>query len=85
MMSSTSRVGQRGVMVTVLACGFAAALNAQTPVARPGAMVEMDPIRCWWKTDKDAVLVSEQFTLTLTCSLLETTRTKTAADGYWSL
>jgi len=30
-----------------------------------------DPIACWWKTDKDAVLVGEQFLLTLTCSVLE--------------
>ncbi len=30
-----------------------------------------DPIKCWWKTDKNAVEVGEQFTLTLTCGLME--------------
>src|SRR5207245_11513978 len=28
-----------------------------------------DLIKCWWKTDKNAVEVAEQFTLTLTCGV----------------
>jgi hypothetical protein len=42
---------------------FAAPLLAQSP---------SDPIKCWWKTDKTAVLVGEQFTLRLTCGVVET-------------
>jgi len=30
------------------------------------------PIKCWWRTDKTAVLVGEQFTLRLTCGVTET-------------
>jgi hypothetical protein len=42
---------------------FASSLAAQAP---------SDPIKCWWKTDKSAVIVGEQFTLTLTCGVIET-------------
>src|SRR5262245_2151455 len=38
-------------------------MAVQTPI---------DPIKCWWKTDKSAVEVGEQFTLTLTCGVIET-------------
>jgi len=30
------------------------------------------PIKCWWRTDKTAVLVGEQFSLRLTCGVIET-------------
>lgn len=40
-----------------------------TPLA---AQAPSDPIKCWWKTDKSAVEVGEQFTLTLTCGVIET-------------
>jgi hypothetical protein len=35
---------------------------------------------CWWRTDKDAVLIGEQFALTLTCGVVEDGRIKVAAD-----
>jgi hypothetical protein len=47
------------VLTTVL---FATPLAAQAP---------SDPIKCWWKTDKSAVVIGEQFTLTLTCGVVE--------------
>ena len=31
-----------------------------------------DPIRCWWKADRNAVRVGERFGLVLTCSVIET-------------
>jgi hypothetical protein len=34
--------------------------------------VEADPIRCWWRTSAPAVRVGEQFTVVLTCAVIET-------------
>jgi hypothetical protein len=42
---------------------------AQEPT--PGQMVEVDPIRCWWRTSTGAVRVGENFTIVLTCAVLE--------------
>jgi len=56
--------------------GAGAPAQAQTKRApRPGE-VESDPIRCWWKADRSAVRVGEQFTLVLTCGVIETTTVK---------
>ena len=38
------------------------------------------PIECWWKTDRSAVRVGENFTLTLTCAVLDTERAKVVVD-----
>jgi hypothetical protein len=43
-----------------------------TPLAAQAPEIASDPIKCWWKTDKSAVEIGEQFTLTLTCSVIET-------------
>jgi hypothetical protein len=51
---------------------------AQRPHA-PGD-VEVEPIACWWKTDRNAVHVGERFTVTLTCSFVETTAIKIVPD-----
>ena len=80
-MSSRSSLGRRSVLLIVLVCGtsFGTRLGAQrTPSA---ADVAAESIKCWWKTDKDAVLIGEQFTLTLTCGVVENSRTKVAADA----
>ena len=42
--------------------------------------VELDPITCWWKTDRSAVHVGEQFTLLLTCNVIDTARVRVEAD-----
>jgi hypothetical protein len=42
--------------------------------------VEVEPIACWWKTDRNAVNVGERFTVTLTCSFVETNAIKVVAD-----
>jgi hypothetical protein len=42
--------------------------------------VEVEPIACWWKTDRNAVNVGERFTVTLTCSFVDTNAIKVAAD-----
>src|SRR5712692_6251995 len=62
------------VAAIVLSCSvlFGGALAAQAPGpdARNNESVP-DPIKCWWKTDKSAVEIAEQFTLTLTCGVSE--------------
>jgi hypothetical protein len=42
--------------------------------------VEVEPIACWWKTDRSAVIVGERFTVTLTCSIVETSAVKVVPD-----
>jgi hypothetical protein len=37
----------------------------------PRKMVEVDPIRCWWRTSSAAVRMGETFTVGLTCAVLE--------------
>lgn len=46
---------------------------------RPGE-APVAPIECWWKTDRSAVRVGENFTLTLTCAVLDTERVKVVVD-----
>ena len=38
------------------------------------------PIECWWKTDRSAIRVGEQFELTLTCAVLDTDAVKVVVD-----
>jgi hypothetical protein len=47
--------------------------------AQPGE-VQVSPIECWWKTDRSAVSVGEQFHLTLTCAVLATERVSVVVD-----
>jgi len=56
----------------------AAVLSAQGGAAPAG--VATDPIRCWWKTDRSTVHVGERFTITLTCSVVETADVRVLAD-----
>jgi hypothetical protein len=59
-----------------------------TPSTRPTnptnptnpAEVIAPPIECWWKTDRSAVRVGENFTLTMTCAVLDTERVKVVVD-----
>jgi hypothetical protein len=59
-----------------------------TPPARPttptqpanASEASVAPIDCWWKTDRSAVRVGENFTLTLTCAVLDTERVKVIVD-----
>jgi hypothetical protein len=56
-----------------------------TPAPRPAsppnpADVAVPPIECWWKTDRSAVTIGENFQLTLTCAVLATERVSVAID-----
>ncbi len=60
--------------------GVTAWAQAGARDAAPAAMVETDPIRCWWKTSRTAVHVGERFQVTLTCSIVDTADARVVVD-----
>jgi hypothetical protein len=58
----------------------AAALAQGTTPAETTKMVEVDPIRCWWKTSEGAVRIGQQFTLTMTCAVLQNDAVQVVPD-----
>jgi hypothetical protein len=56
------------------------AAPARPPVPHAPGDVEVEPIACWWKTDRNAVNIGERFTVTLTCSIVETNAIKVVPD-----
>lgn len=60
----------------IAACGFAGTALAQTGTD----MVEVEPIKCWWRTSSSAVHTGEPFMLTLTCAVVETDANKVVPD-----
>ena len=69
----TQRICLVILVASVLGASPVAAQAKRAP--RPGE-VESDPIRCWWKADRSAIRVGEQFTLVLTCGVIETANIK---------
>ena len=43
-------------------------------------MVEVAPIRCWWRTSTGAVAIGEPFELRLTCAVIETDSVQVVPD-----
>ena len=70
------------VALTVLALLGSRSAFAQTPATAPPGVtsVEVDPIRCWWRTSVGAVRVGETFDLTLTCAVLENESVQVVPD-----
>lgn len=67
----------------------AGADGGQVPPATPapasppgiaGPLVEVAPIRCWWRTSTGAVAIGEPFDVRLTCAVLETDTVQVVAD-----
>jgi hypothetical protein len=55
--------------------------NPASPASQANSSeVAVPPIECWWKTDRSAVRVGEQFALTLTCAILDTDRVRVVVD-----
>jgi hypothetical protein len=54
------------------------ALMLTQPAGAP--LVEVDPIRCWWRTSHGAVAVGQPFTLVLTCAVLENDSVRVIPD-----
>lgn len=77
-MRSRSRFGR---VSAIVGCGVWLAIFAMAKVPASAAEeVEVDPIKCWWGTDKTSVQVGERFSLTLTCGVVETDRVKVVED-----
>ncbi len=72
----------RWILSLVPCALFAVATAGAQGVAPPPGIegAATDPIRCWWKTDRSAVHVGERFTLTLTCSIVETADVRVLVD-----
>ncbi len=51
---------------------------AQAPAA--AIVVETDPVRCWWRTDRASIRMGEPFEAVLTCAALETASTRVVVD-----
>jgi hypothetical protein len=70
--------------LSIAMAGLAAAgpADAQTGISpsAPAAMVETDPVRCWWKSTAASVHVGERFELTLTCSVVEAPDVRVVVD-----
>jgi hypothetical protein len=49
-------------------------------VAQTTQTVEVDPIRCWWRTSAGAVRTGEIFSLVLTCAVLENDAVQVVPD-----
>jgi hypothetical protein len=71
-------------LFSMLALGVAVQALAQMPPNKPAdagvANVEVDPIRCWWRTSTGAVRIGEHFDLWLTCAALETDSVQVVPD-----
>jgi hypothetical protein len=65
-------------LLAVLAAPVLAQPAAAPPPDSPN--VEVDPIRCWWRTSQGAVRVGELFDLSLTCAVLETDAVQVVPD-----
>jgi hypothetical protein len=71
-----------GLLVSVFGLSGVSAF-AQAPSPKPQApvdLVEVEPIKCWWRTSTSAVRTGESFTVTLTCAVVETDANKVVAD-----
>jgi hypothetical protein len=68
------------VFATLLLTGTAAVAQGPSPAAQAPMDVEVDPIRCWWRTSASAVRTGEPFGLTLTCSVVETETNRVVPD-----
>ena len=75
------RAAVRAAVRAIVGCGVVLAIFAMADVPSSAAdEVEVDPIKCWWGTDKTSLHVGERFSLTLTCGVVETNRVKVVAD-----
>ncbi|MEZ5286514.1 MAG: hypothetical protein R2712_17250 [Vicinamibacterales bacterium] len=68
------------VVFVVLLALPAAAQRGAAPPSSDSALVEVDPIRCWWRTSKGAIALGEVFDVRLTCAVLETDSVQVVAD-----
>jgi hypothetical protein len=58
----------------------AVAQNPPVPASEATGTDAADALSCWWKADKSSVRIGEEFTVTLTCRLVETGRETTVIN-----
>src|SRR5438105_5438176 len=63
----------------LVAC-FLAVLLSPVAAWAQGENVEVDPIRCWWRTSAGGVRVGETFSIGLTCAVLENEAVQVVPD-----
>jgi len=75
-------MSKRLLLAGVFLTGLAGLVHAQPAPARESGTrnVEVDPIRCWWRTSTGAVRIGEQFDVSLTCAVLETEAVSVVVD-----
>lgn len=75
-------MSKRLLLTGFLLTGLSGLAGAQPAPAREAGTqnVEVDPIRCWWRTSAGAVRVGEQFELALTCAVLESEAVSVVVD-----
>ncbi len=75
-------MSKRLLLTGFLLTGLSGLAGAQPAPAREAGIqnVEVDPIRCWWRTSAGAVRVGEQFELALTCAVLESEAVSVVVD-----
>jgi hypothetical protein len=66
-------------VAAVLAAPAIAAGQGAAPQGAPQIM-EVDPIRCWWRTSSGAVRVGEAFSVVLTCAVLQNDAVQVVPD-----
>ena len=73
---------RRLMRLLVLAVALPAMAWAQPAPAGSGdpSIVEVDPIRCWWRTSTGAVRTGAPFSLDLTCAVLENDAVRVVPD-----
>lgn len=61
------------ILLVLILVGLAPGAGSAQPPATPDRTrtVEVDPIRCWWRTSAGAVRTGETFSIILTCAVLE--------------
>src|SRR6516162_5329839 len=62
---------RHALLTGLLSAALGAPLGAQPAPAAPVQTIDLDPIRCWWRTSTGAVRVGESFSLVLTCAVVE--------------
>ena len=75
-------MSKRLLLTGFLLIGLSGLAGAQpAPTRDTGTRnVEVDPIRCWWRTSAGAVRIGEQFNVSLTCAVLESEAVSVIVD-----
>ena len=72
--------GAAARLLVLVVLGMAPIAASAQPSPTPSQMVQVDPIRCWWRTSADGVRMGENFTLTLTCAVIDTDSVQVVPD-----